>query len=195
MRLPKVLCINECFRRFCNEYNHIIESLFVPCVGINSFFINCMTPYYHQSSSTDPWELVWVHFNGATSKEYYQYFASHSAPAWTPKFFQELKDKTVRLLDVNEHSDISAEINSSRLIVDILSIILEDIQCSRESLTLSHQKMMEIRQYLDDKYTEKFSLDDLSEYFFSANFSKKTTAKTAVVFFNKYLKILFNYSS
>ena len=134
------------------------------------FFINCMTPYYHQSSSTDPWELVWVHFNGATSKEYYQYFASHSAPAWTPKFFQELKDKAERLLDVNEHSDLSAEINSSRLIVDILSIILEDIQCSRESLTPSHQKMLEIRQYLDDKYTEKFSLDDLSEYFFLSKY-------------------------
>ena len=134
------------------------------------FFIDCMIPYYHQSSSTDPWELLWVHFNGATSKEYYQYFASHSSPAWTPKYFQELKDKTERLLDVNEHSDLSAEINSSRLIVDILSIILEDIQSSHEALTPLQQKMVEIRQYLDDNYIEKFSLDDLSEYFFLSKY-------------------------
>ena len=30
--------------------------------------------------------------------------------------------------------------------------------------------MLEVRQYLDDKYTEKFSLDDLSEYFFLSKY-------------------------
>ena len=38
------------------------------------FFINCMIPYHHQSSETDPWELIWVHFNGATSGEYHSYY-------------------------------------------------------------------------------------------------------------------------
>lgn len=134
------------------------------------FFINCMTPYYHQSSSTDPWELIWVHFHGATSKEYYEYFSSLSQPAWTPKAFQDLKDKMDRLLDVNEHADLSAEIASSRLIMDILSIILEDIKCSSEVTTPTHQKMLEIRNYLDAHYTEKFSLDDLSENFFLSKY-------------------------
>ena len=48
------------------------------------FFIDCMVPYYHQSSETDPWELIWVHFNGSSSREYYQYFAANSAPAFMP---------------------------------------------------------------------------------------------------------------
>ena len=51
------------------------------------FFIDCMVPYYHQSSQTDPWELVWVHFNGATSREYYRYFSSISAPALSGSYF------------------------------------------------------------------------------------------------------------
>ena len=46
------------------------------------FFIDCMTPYYHQSSSTDPWELVWVHFDGCTSEAYYRYFSANSLPAF-----------------------------------------------------------------------------------------------------------------
>lgn len=134
------------------------------------FFINCMTPYYHQSSSTDPWELIWVHFHGATSKEYYRYFSSLSSPVWAPQSFQDLKDKMERLLDVNHHSDLSAEIASSRLIMDILSIILEDIKCAHEILTPAQQKMQEVRQFLDAHYTDKFSLDELSGLFFLSKY-------------------------
>ena len=80
------------------------------------FFIDCMVPYYHQSSSADPWELVWVHFNGCTSEEYYRYFSSNSLPAFSPPSFPELREKLESLLDVNSVSDFQAEITSSRLI-------------------------------------------------------------------------------
>lgn len=134
------------------------------------FFIDCMTPYSHQSSSEDPWELVWVHFHGSTSKEYYQYFSSLSQPAWTANSFQELKDKMLRLLDVNQSSDLSAEISSSRLIVDILSLILEDVRYSSENVMQTRQKMLQIRNYLDTHFVEKFSLTELSEKFFISKY-------------------------
>ena len=134
------------------------------------FFIDCMVPYYHQSSSTDPWELIWVHFNGATSKEYYGYFSQASEPAFMPHAFQELKEKLDSLLDVNTRSDLSAEITSSRLIVDILSILLQDVNNSREEQGAARQKLLEVRQYLDEHYTEKFSLDELSEHFFISKY-------------------------
>ena len=74
------------------------------------------------------------------------------------------------LLDVNTNSDLSAEIASSRLIVDILSILLQDITSSREEKHPSHFKMTEVRKYLDEHYTEKFSLDELSEQFFISKY-------------------------
>lgn len=134
------------------------------------FFIDCMRPYYHQSSESDPWELIWVHFNGSTSREYYQYFSSNSTPAFSPHSFQELHEKLESLLDVNTHSDLSAEIASSRLIVDILSILLQDITNSREEKRPSYLKMAEVRKYLDEHYTEKFSLEELSERFFISKY-------------------------
>lgn len=134
------------------------------------FFIDCMIPYYHQSSSSDPWELMWVHFNGATSKEYYQYFSTISCPAWMPHSFEQIKEKLDSLLDVNTHTDLSSEISSSRLIVDILSILLEDVTTVHEKQTPASQKMLEVRRYLDDHYTEKFSLDELSEHFFISKY-------------------------
>ncbi len=134
------------------------------------FFIDCMTPYYHQSSSTDPWELVWVHFDGCTSEAYYQYFSANSLPAFSPAAFPELREKFSSLLDVNTASDFQAEIASSRLIVDILSILLQEITGSGEEKSPGHQKMAEVRKFLDEHYTEKFSLGELSERFFISKY-------------------------
>lgn len=134
------------------------------------FFIDCKIPYYHQSSDSDPWELIWVHFHGATSKEYYRYFSVISDPALMPQAFGELKDKLERLLDVNTHADLMAEISSSRLIMDILSILLQDVTNSKEEQTPARQKMLQIRLYLDEHYTDKFSLDQLSDNFFISKY-------------------------
>ena len=114
--------------------------------------------------------LVWVHFNGCTSEEYYRYFSSNSLPAFSPPSFPELREKLESLLDVNSVSDFQAEITSSRLIVDILSILLQDITGSKEKKHPDRLKMAEVRKYLDEHYTEKFSLDDLSERFFISKY-------------------------
>ncbi len=134
------------------------------------FFIDCMTPYYHQSNPEDPWELIWVHFQGATTKEYYHFFSGFSAPAFIPAAFSELHEKFISLLDVNKESNLSAEIASSRLIMDILSIILQEITRPKETASPHKINLEKIRNYLDEHYTEKFSLDDLAEEFFISKF-------------------------
>ena len=134
------------------------------------FFIDCMIPYYHQSSESNPWELIWVHFNGATSRQYYEFFSSLSEPAFSPASFPMLHEKLISLLEVNKASDLRAEISSSRLIVDILSILLQDITDSGEETNPGRLKMEEVRQYLDEHYAEKFSLDELSERFYLSKY-------------------------
>lgn len=134
------------------------------------FFIDCMVPYYHQSSTEDPWELMWIHFNGATSESYYRCYSSMSEPAFLPHSFQEIREKVESLLDVNTHSDLSAEIASSRLIMDILSILLQEVTNSKEEQGAAHEKLLDIRQYLDEHYAEKFSLDTLSEHFYISKY-------------------------
>lgn len=155
-------------------YNETIYEL----TAGSCFFIDCMVPYYHQSSTTDPWELMWVHFNGATSKEYYKYFSSLAEPALTTRSFPALKEKLDSLLDANSHSDLSTEITSSRLIVDILSILLQDVTSLAGNEGSSIQKLMDVRQYLDEHYTEKFSLDEISEHFFISKYHLSREFKT-----------------
>ena len=71
---------------------------------------------------------------------------------------------------MNENSDFQTEINSARLIVDILSILLQDITESREEKYPGRLKMTEVKKYLDEHYTEKIALDNLAEHFFISKF-------------------------
>ena len=134
------------------------------------FFIDCMTPYYHQSSVDDPWELIWVHFNGSSSPGYYRYFSSFSTPVLYPEQFSSLLDKFNNLLEVNEETSIFAEISSSRLIIDILSVLLEEVSRPKEFSKEEQNTLLQIGEYLDEHYTEKFSLETLSELFFISKY-------------------------
>ena len=35
-------------------------------------FLDCRQPYFHESSQDDPWELLWVHFNGTAMDGYWK---------------------------------------------------------------------------------------------------------------------------
>ena len=134
------------------------------------FFIDCMTPYYHQSNPNDPWELIWVHFHGATTREYYCSFSNFSPPAFIPDSFGELYEKLVTLLEINQDSNLNTEIMSSRLIIDILSILLLEVIQGKEEKSSNKINLEKVRNYLDENYTNKFSLDELANEFFISKF-------------------------
>lgn len=134
------------------------------------FFIDCRVPYNHQSSPEDPWELIWVHFKGSSSAAYYQYFQSHSTPAFRPGCFSELTDKLRSLTDICQGTDLQAEIHASQVLTEILSLLLLTLTQSENEKTPGRRKMTEVRAYLDEHFTEKFSLDQLSEQFFISKY-------------------------
>jgi len=53
------------------------------------FFIDCRRPHSYKSSDSEPWELMWIHFNGSTSQQYYDFFASNSKNIFRPPFFDK----------------------------------------------------------------------------------------------------------
>ena len=52
-----------------------------PLIKGDCFFVDCCQPYYYKSSEAEPWELLWIHFNGSSSQQYYEFFTSQSK-AW-----------------------------------------------------------------------------------------------------------------
>ena len=142
------------------------------------FFIDCKIPYYHQSSPEEPWELLWVHFNGSASQAHYEYFYAHCAPAFRPACFEELKNKILGLAEVGQRTDLQAEIHASRILTEILSLLLLFLTGTENARDSRHQKMAEVRAYLDEHFTEKFSLDQLSEQFFISKYHLSREFKT-----------------
>ena len=54
--------------------------------------------------------------------------------------------------------------------MDILSILLQEITKPKESTSPHKANLESIRNYLDEHYTDKFSLDELAEKFFISKY-------------------------
>ena len=54
------------------------------------FFVDCRVSHFYKSSEADPWEIMWIHFNGATSQQYYDFFISQSKNVFRPPFFDKV---------------------------------------------------------------------------------------------------------
>ena len=141
-----------------------------PLQAGSCFFIDCMHSYYHQTSAEDPWELSWVHFYGTSSGDYYEYFTRHSRPAFRPACFGELKRCMEHIFSVNEALGQGVEIESSRLIVEMLSLLLTEVVEKKEEEEPGLMKQKEIKAWLDEHYLEKFSLEELSARFFISKY-------------------------
>ena len=134
-------------------------------------FINCQSTYKLQSSSIHPWELLWVHFDGATSHTYYTYYASHYSPVFHPSHGHAIQEVFHTLLKCNEDQDLYTEIHSSKLIMDLLTLLLLNNNQERETLNPELiDKLKNIKTYLDEHFTEKIVLDYLAQHFFISKY-------------------------
>ena len=134
------------------------------------FFIDCRTAHYYKSSSKDPWELHWVHFNGSTSQEYYDYFLSQSKNVFRPASFDRIVSIINEIISINESKDPSAEIITSKLIVDLLTLALTSNTSDKQYDSALKQKLSAIHDYIDDHFSEDISLERLASEFYISKF-------------------------
>jgi len=134
------------------------------------FFIDCHTSHYYKSSDSDPWELLWIHFNGATSKQYYEYFISHSKNVFRPVFFDKVVSAINEIININECRNPNAEILNSNLIVKLLTLALTVNTCEEQYDSALRQKLASVHTYIDDHFSEDLSLEKLSNEFYISKF-------------------------
>ena len=146
------------------------------------FFIDCMEPYSHESSRDFPWQLIWVHFNGATSKQYYQYFTKDFPNLFYPVSIDRVGDFLRKIILNTQLKTSYYEASNSGLIASLLTEMITIPKTSRRkraSRTSMDEKLDEILHYLQTHFTENITLEDLSEmfyiskYYLSREFKKK----------------------
>lgn len=134
------------------------------------FFIDCRVPHHYKSSASDPWELMWVHFNGSTSQQYYEHFLSNSKNVFHPIFFDKVISTLTEIISINESKDPDAEIISSKLIVDLMTLALTSGTSDQQYDTALKQKLAAVHDYIDDHFNEDLSLEKLSSEFYISKY-------------------------
>lgn len=133
-----------------------------------AFFIDCTGKHSYRSNENDPWEILWVHFNGATSKEYFNYFYSkRSSPVFVPENSFSMENALRNIIEINDASTANCAVRSSLLIVTLLTDILESVSVSKEPV---HETAKTVKQYLNSNFTEKITLEQLSAQFFMSKY-------------------------
>lgn len=134
------------------------------------FFIDCRTAHNYKSAGGEPWEIVWIHFNGSTSQQYYDYFISHSKNVFAPASFDKAVSIINEVISVNEYKDPSAEVLTSKMIVDLLTLVLTSGGNDKQYDSALKQKLSSVHDYIDVHFSEDLSLEKLSSKFYISKF-------------------------
>lgn len=134
------------------------------------FFIDCRESHFYKSSENDPWELMWVHFNGSTSQQYYDFFLTQSKNVFRPPFFDRAVSVLNEIISVNEARDQNAEIISSKLIVELLTLALTSNNGDQTYDSALKQKLASVHEYIDTHFSEDLSLEKLASEFYISKF-------------------------
>lgn len=135
-------------------------------------FIDCNKNYSH-STSKDFWSLKWIHFYGNNLISIYN------------KYIERGGKIIINLKQISQYENIIDEIfsiaNSSENIKDmkiyeqlvcLLTLLMQE-SCNhdnKKNKDKANQNIYDIKNYLDDNFTSKITLDSLSEKFFINKF-------------------------
>ncbi len=150
-----------------------IQDTHFPLHAGDHVFLDCRQPYFHESSQDDPWELLWVHFNGTAMDGYWQYFTGHQkSSVFRPGNAAPFQSLLEQLLTLEETRSSNRELLENELLHRLSTELLlwqkEKDTAGHTDSTLS--KLQEIRSYLDAHYTEKLSLDELANRFYISKY-------------------------
>ena len=134
------------------------------------FFIDCRRPHSYKSSDSEPWELMWIHFNGSTSQQYYDFFASNSKIIFRPPFFDKVVSDISKIIELHEKNEQNAELFTSKYIVDLLTISLTFNNSQQQYDSALKQKLAAVNSYIEDHFTEDISLEKLSSEFYISKY-------------------------
>jgi len=134
------------------------------------FFIDCRLPHYYKSSGDEPWELLWVYFNGATSRQYYDFFLSQSKNVFRLSSFERAVAAITRIIEVNEEKDPNSEVLSSKYIMDLMTLALMVNAGGERYDSALKNKLTAVHNYINDHFSEELSLGMLSAKFYISKF-------------------------
>ena len=134
-------------------------------------WLDCTKPYSHESSATDPWSLMWVHFYGKEASCFYDDFLRHSCSfLFRPQSALAFTDILQHIYQIHSVKSSLMELYTNRYLTELITLCYtENIMENQEKSSIP-SKLEQVHDYLDEHYAEKINLEDLSSRFFISKF-------------------------
>jgi AraC-like DNA-binding protein len=135
-----------------------------------AFFIDCMEHHFYETDKEDLWEMLWVHFNGATSRGYFEQYIRNKVPIITVTEDSPIKNILVNIVEAHKRKDARTEILSSKFLSELLTELLlvnNNIDASSNFLP---DYIKAVANELDRRFNEKITLDQLADKFSISKF-------------------------
>lgn len=130
-------------------------------------FIDCRLPYAHETSS-NLWKLSWIHFNGPTATTIYnKYIERGGQPVFHPANITPYINLYSQLNNTLLGNSYIRDIEINACLSQLITLIMQE-SWHPDLLSDSRKKrnINEIKEYLDTNYTQKITLDELSERYY-----------------------------
>lgn len=134
------------------------------------FLLDCRQAYSHISTTENPWELLWLHFNGPQAFSYYQYIIHKNGHCFRTSHLPSIKDSVNELITLNSGMSEFSDITSSYLITNILTLSVTGCQKHNGNQPGTKEKLYQILTYINEHFDEPITLDLLSEQFYISKY-------------------------
>jgi AraC-like DNA-binding protein len=130
-------------------------------------FIDCRKPYSH-TTDLNLWSLRWCHFYGPTlSFVYEKYVERGGRPTFRPEETASFLSTLDSLYKLASGSDYIRDMRINEELNRLCTLLMEQSWHPEEATTAPKKlSVVEVKEYLEQHYAEKISLDELSKQFF-----------------------------
>ena len=130
-------------------------------------FIDCRKPYSHTTDS-NLWSLRWCHFYGPTlSFVYEKYVERGGRPTFRPEETAPFLSTLDSLYKLASGSDYIRDMRINEELNHLCTLLMEQSWNPEEATTAPKKlSVAEVKEYLEQHYAEKITLDELSKQFF-----------------------------
>lgn len=133
----------------------------------NVVFIDCRKEYSH-STDENLWSLRWCHFNSTfMSAVYEKYRERGGKPTFHPEKLNAFSDLLSELYILASSTDYIRDMRINEKLSELLTLLMEQSWHPEDGMFSKKRVELEsVKIYLDEHFTEKISLDNLSDQFF-----------------------------
>ena len=135
-------------------------------------FIDCRKQYSH-SSSENLWSLSWIHFYGPNLAAIYDKYLERGGKAvFHPVSISGFLALYQKLYELAGSDDYIRDMKINSELSNLLTLLMSESWHPKEisNKNLKKQNVLPVKQYLDEHYPEKISLDFLADNFFISKY-------------------------